>query len=204
MILQTLAAQQSDFLGMLSTLLTPRALQTLRCASKQFHQSITPEDRRKCVEAAVDRYTRATLFFTSNPYDGPRNGLRLHSRYGEHTADFFVWPDVNRAGHNLSLRLGKLLFDGFIDGEMFNSNGERHHFNEHFFYILSDKAITKDERVKGVWISGVTVIPNRHDPTRYEAVTMRINVDMGESMGGVFHADHRFTVPFYRLNTDFE
>ncbi len=198
-LLQTLATQQSDFLSVLATFLTPRALQTLRCTSKQFNQNITPDDRRRCVDAAVARYTRATLFFTSDPYDGPRNGLRLHSRLGEHTADFFVWPEANRVGHNLSLRLGKLLFDGFIDGEMFKSNGERYCFNERFFYVHSEKAITKDERVKGVWISRVSVIPDSFDPARYSAVTMRINVDTGDAMG-VLYADCKFFAPMFQRN----
>lgn len=188
MILSDLVSLQHDFPSMLFGFLTPRALYNLRCAGKLFCAS--SEDMRKCVEAAVARYTRATLFFTS---DG--GGLRLFSKYGEHTADFHVWPHTNRSGHNLMLELSnsrqkKHVFYGYMDGAMRKEDDSFHYLGNQFFYVPGMNSIATDSKVEQVWISQVTPILMRMAPKYCRGVSLRVYLKMQGH--GLLHADHTF------------
>jgi hypothetical protein len=208
--LQTFLSQHCDvFDALITTALTPRSLQTLRCASKLLRQIATEEARRKCVEAAVERYTRATL--TRSRSETHQRGLRLHSRYGEHAIDLYVWSETNRAGQNCKLKLKSLTFFGEIGGLFWNPVTDRWHIIGHQCMCVEPEeedggddhqptTIINDTRVKGVWISSVKLFKSSWDPESYDKITLRVNIDFGPETG-VMHTEPTLYKPAYGRNT---
>jgi hypothetical protein len=196
-LLHTFAAEHFDFASTLSLLLDPRLLQTLRCTCTTFRRCIAEELQNKCTASAIARYTRATLFATEEGCH-TRAGIRLHSKYGVHTAEMVVSRELNRMGENLSMRIGGLRLYGRIDGRFVKADGAtKWHLHDRCFVAEHRKSVLKE--AKAVWISDFHILLD-NVPTSYRGATMRIHVDMGEPLG-VLHADHEFRAEYFCLNS---
>jgi hypothetical protein len=197
-LLHTFAAEHSDFAITLASLLDPRLLQTLRCTCTTFRRCITEELQKKCTASAVARYTRATLFITEEGCH-TRAGIRLHSKYGVHTAEMVVSRELNRMGENLSMRIGGLRLYGFIDGRCVNADDTKKcNLGDRCFAADHSKSVLK--QAKAVWISDFSILLVEDDPTCYRGATIRIHMDMGEPLG-VLHSDHEFRAESFCLNS---
>ena len=134
---------------LLSTLFSdfdPALLQALRCTCRLFRDSVTLDMCDQSVARTVARYyTRATILRM-----GWRDcEVRIHSRYGQHVADFHLQFMVNQSGQNMTLFLNGMEFDGWIsDNDRLELLGD--------FPVWISSVVLDDNRVNMLIHAGVS------------------------------------------------